>query len=253
MTTQSTPNRRSWLPVIAIAALFLFTANMTALAQQTEQRNSLPELNRWNVQFNTGTFMGVTGSGLTPYTGSLASRSRYYNPTFGLELEYMVSLNIGIKATYLFSTIENKSGAAPFKNDFRMYDLGINIYLFKLFDVTFISERINPYITLRSGYTWSNLSNLRDRRDIERRNGHYGLGAGSRFRINDRMDATATYYHTFYNPGVHVDGQSRSGAYETQRLAGFKVGISVKLGSSDRQSARWFRRPRQTSQNLIFI
>ena len=218
MTSNTTSSRN--IPQVAtiMAVLFLLAVNFPAYAQQTSQRDALPELNRWNVQLNTGTYMGVTGAGLTPYTGSLASKSRYYNPTFRFEVEYMPSLNVGVKAAYLFSAIENKSGASPFKNNYRMFDLGINFYLFKLFDVTFITERINPYITVRSGYTWNNLSEMRDRSDYSTRNGHYGLGAGTLYPINDRIDATISYHHTFYNPGVNVDGQRTSGSYETQRL-----------------------------------
>jgi len=253
MTSKIPHFRHNSLAAIAMAALMLFSASFTAHAQQAGHRDALPDLNRWNVQIVTGTYMGVTGAGLTPYTGSLASKSRYFNPTFRFGVEYMPSLNIGIKAAYLFSTIENKCGASPFRNNYRMFDLGVNIYLFKLFDVTFLTERINPYITLRSGYTWNDLSDMRERSDYSSRNGHYGLGAGTLYRINDRIDATISYHHTFYNPGVNVDGQRTSGSYETQRLAGFMIGISVNLGSSDRQSARWFRRVRQGPQNLIFI
>ena len=252
-TTNTTPRRRTWVPAITMAALILFTGNLTALAQQSGQQEHLPELNRWNVQISTGTYMGAVGRGLTPYSGSLNSTSRYFNPTFAVDVEYMVSLNVGLKASYVHSNIENRSGAASFRNEYQMFNLGVNFYLFKLFDVTFLTESLNPYVTMRTGYSRSSLSNLSNRSDRSGFHGHYGLGAGTRYRINDRIDASATYYYTFYNPAIRLDGQSRSGLYETQRLAGFKVGISIKLGSSDRQSARWFRRTRQASQNLIFI
>ncbi len=239
--------------ILVLATLIIVTGNMPAPAQQSGS-DAMPELNRWNVQLNTGTYMGAIGRGLTPYTGSLASASRYYNPTFSVDLEYMVSLNVGLKASYVYSSIENRTGASPFKNQYQMFNLGVNFYLFKLFDVTFLTESLNPYVTLRTGYSRSSLSNLRDRSDRSNFHGHYGLGAGTRYRINDRIDATATYYYTFYNPAIRIDGQGRSGLYETQRLAGVKIGISVKLGSSDRQSARWFRRARQAgAPNLIFI
>ncbi len=253
MSFNTTICRRKSPAVIALAILILFTGSMSVMAQQSGSQEPLPELNRWNVQVNTGTYMGAIGRGLTPYTGSLGSVSRYYNPTFSVDAEYMVSLNVGLKASYVFSSIENRDGAASFKNDYQMFNLGVNLYLFKLFDANFLTDRLNPYVTMRTGYSKSNLSNLRNRSDRSGWHGHYGLGAGTRYRINDRIDATATYYYTFYNPAIRVDGQTRSGLYETQRLAGFKLGISVKLGSSDRQSARWFRRARHASPNLIFI
>ncbi len=254
MTSKTTRSRNTSLAAIFMAAVVLFAANFTANAQQTGQREAMPELNRWNVQLNTGTYMGAIGRGLTPYTGSMQSISRYYNPTFSVDVEYMVSLNVGLKASYVYSVLESRSGASPFKNDYQMFNLGVNFYLFKLFDVTFLTDSINPYVTMRTGYSRSSLSNVRGRSDGSGFHGHYGLGAGTRYRINDRIDASATYYYTFYNPAVRVDGQSRSGLYETQRLAGFKIGLSIKLGSSDRQSARWFRRVRHAgSPNLIFI
>ncbi len=254
MTSNTTSSRN--IPQVAtiMAVLFLLAVNFPAYAQQTSQRDALPELNRLNVQVNTGTYMGAIGRGLTPYTGSLNSTSRYYNPTFSVDVEYMVSLNVGLKASYVYSALESRSGASPFKNDYQMFNLGVNFYLFKLFDVTFLTDSINPYVTMRTGYSRSSLSNLRGRSDKSGFHGHYGLGAGTRYRINDRIDASAAYYYTFYNPAIRVDGQSRSGLYETQRLAGFKIGLSIKLGSSDRQSARWFRRARHAgTPNLIFI
>lgn len=254
MTSKNTRFRNTSLAAIVMGAVLLLATSFTASAQQTGQRETLPELNRFNVQVNTGTYMGAIGRGLTPYSGSLGSTSRYYNPTFSVDVEYMVSLNVGLKASYVYSTLESRSGASPFKNDYQMFNLGVNFYLFKLFDVTFLTDNINPYVTMRTGYSRSSLSNLRGQSDRSGFHGHYGLGAGTRYRINDRIDATATYYYTFYNPAIRVDGQSRSGLYETQRLAGFKIGLSVKLGSSDRQSARWFRRARHAgSPNLIFI
>lgn len=240
--------------VAVVLILLAAITTLPAAAQGTlGNRESLPELNRWNVQLNTGTYMGAIGRGLTPYTGSLSSISRYYNPTISVDLEYMVSLNVGLKASYVYSALESRSGASPFKNDYQMFNVGVNFYLFKLFDVTFLTDRFNPYVTMRTGYSRSSLSNLRNRSDRSGFHGHYGLGAGTRYRINDRIDASATYYYTFYNPAVRVDGQSGSGLYETQRLAGFTIGLSVKLGSTSRPSARWFNRPRVAVPNVIYI
>lgn len=240
-----------------VAGVLLLLAAITTLpaaAQETlDRRQTLPELNRWNVQLNTGTYMGAIGRGLTPYTGSLSSISRYFNPTVSVDVEYMVSLNVGLKASYVYSALENRGGASPFRNDYQMFNVGVNFYLFKLFDVTFLTDRINPYITMRTGYSRSSLSNLRNRSDRSGFHGHYGLGAGTRYRINDRIDATAAYYYTFYNPAIRVDGQSGSGLYETQRLAGITIGLSVKLGNTSRPSARWFKRSRVAVPNVIFI
>ncbi len=257
MTTYTIPLcRQNSLVALAIAVLFTFTGALSAYGQAQEgagQRESIPDLNRWNVQLSTGTYMGVTGGGATPFFGSLGSRSRFYNPTFGLDVEYMPSIFLGLKAGYVYSVLENRDGFSSYKNNYQMFSLGVNFYLFKLFDISYPLDRINPYVTMRTGYSKSSLSELRDRSDRSAFHGHYGLGVGSRFRINDRVDATAAYHYTFYNPAIRLDGQNRSGLYETQRLAGFTIGLSVKIGSTSRPSARWFTRPRHSAPNIIFI
>ncbi len=88
----------------------------------------------------------------------------------------MPSIFLGLKAGYVYSVLENRDGHSSYKNDYQMFSLGVNFYLLKLIDVPYPLDRINPYVTMRAGYSKSSLSALRDRGDRSGFHGHYGLG-----------------------------------------------------------------------------
>lgn len=208
-----------------------------------------PDLRKWTLQINAGSFMGNTSLDATPFMGTLGSETRIFNPAFGASLEYALSTSFSLSANYYFSLIENDSGSEAFENQYHSLGIGLNLYLAELLQFHRVNHRFNPYASVILGHSYNNLSGMDALPDDSYWFGHYGFGLGARINLGERVDWNLGYQYKMFNfPGI-IDGGVAfpgSGVMGSDRLAGFTTGLSIKLGSTSRPHSVWYTQARQT-------
>lgn len=236
--------------------MFLALVLPPDLYAQPGQISEAPDLRNWSVQVHGGSYLSNINLRFTPFTGSTGIPSRVFNPAVGAEIEYMFSPSLALKAGFIYSDIRSDLVSNPYRNEYQSASLALNIYLLKLFESRLPFGRVNPYLSLRAGQTRASYSEVRNKEPRTGTAGHYGYALGARIYLTDRFDLTALYHYTYYNPAVQIDGgPSGRGQFENDRVVGLLLGVSLKLGGSDRPHARWHPRARRAgvSDRVIFI
>ena len=241
------PYRIPCLFTTVIMVVVLVSTPGHIAAQDTETLS--PDLRKWSINLYGGTFLARTDMNITPFTGSAGSRTRYLNPSFGADLEYMAAPALGLSLRYDYSMIENDEDFDSFELTMQSVTAGVNFYPMNVMRSGESRPWFNPYISAHIGQTMSDWSGIDGVEDDDAQHGNYGFGLGAKIRLGSRLDWILDYQYRYFNPGHEIDGGAGTGgSFESDRLAGLTTGFSIKFGSSDRNHSRWYSHAQGTTQ-----
>lgn len=223
--------------VLLLSLLLLPSLNKEANAEAWQLE---PERNKLSIQLYGGSYIARTNLGITPFTGAIGVNTRYFNPSFGADIEYMPISTLGIKGMYNYTIIEGDD--VSFKNTYHSISGGVNLYLRNIMLPERETSRFSPYLSLiigQSKHDWDGASS--------EWSGHYGYGLGTKIQLGGRIDWLLNYQYKYFNPGASVAGVGVN-SFERDRLASLMTGLSVKFGSSSNPHARWYSPVAHTRQ-----
>jgi outer membrane protein OmpA-like peptidoglycan-associated protein len=231
--------------VIMFIVLLLLTSSVSADGMD----ELYPKANRFSISLFGGVTLSQEGAIWSTTRGNFDVQVGY-SPAFGGSILYSVSQPFSLEfriVSGMFESHDDVAAGNQFRNDYLYFSGRGLIYLSNIFQTYRMSDRINPYIFAGIGYMNIDVTEMAGP-DINETVSTVLGGLGMKIRATRFFDVFAQYEFTVADSDL-LDG--RRASHPRDMWGTVTAGVTVNLGSMNRQHIRWQQRDRIIDETLI--